>query len=203
MKEEHGWRPDLDFLADSVRNNTRLIVINNPHNPTGYLMSETELDSVVELAVKHGIILFSDEVYRLLEYEEQDRLKPACELYDNAVTLGVMSKSYGLAGLRIGWVATGSRDIYHRMASYKDGFSGFIVYGVSASRSINRDLLLIGRSKLEGIKACRLHLRTPSHPSRFGEKAFLRASGRRAPRKACKRSGSSSAWITRMQTVKP
>ncbi len=120
MREEQGWRPDLDFLAGSVRNNTRLIVINNPHNPTGYLMSNAELTSILELTEKNGIILFSDEVYRLLEYEEQDRLKPACELYDNAVSLGVMSKSYGLAGLRIGWVATRSRDIYNRMASCKD-----------------------------------------------------------------------------------
>ena len=54
MREEQGWRPDLDFLADSVRNNTRLIVINNPHNPTGYLMSDAELNSVLELAEKNG-----------------------------------------------------------------------------------------------------------------------------------------------------
>jgi aspartate/methionine/tyrosine aminotransferase len=67
--------------------------------------------------------LFSDEVYRGLEYDPADRLPAACDLYENAVSLGVLSKTYGLPGLRIGWIATHNRDLYERMAAFKDYLS--------------------------------------------------------------------------------
>jgi aspartate/methionine/tyrosine aminotransferase len=67
-----------------------------------------------------GILLFSDEVYRGLEYDPADKLPPACDINPNAVSLGVMSKSYGLAGLRIGWIATQNTTVYDRMAALKD-----------------------------------------------------------------------------------
>ncbi|MGE5423291.1 MAG: aminotransferase class I/II-fold pyridoxal phosphate-dependent enzyme, partial [Ignavibacteriales bacterium] len=120
MKENSGWQPELDLLAASIKNTTRAIIINSPHNPTGYLMNPREMESVVDMARKHGLLLFSDEVYRSLEYQDKDRTEAGCDLYENAVSLGVMSKSYGLAGLRIGWIATRSREIYNKMASYKD-----------------------------------------------------------------------------------
>ncbi|MEW6696223.1 MAG: aminotransferase class I/II-fold pyridoxal phosphate-dependent enzyme [Bacillota bacterium] len=120
MKEENNWELDLDFLKDNIRENTRAIIINSPHNPTGYLPSQEKFNSIIELAGNKGILLFSDEVYRCLEYDEADRLEAACDLYENAVSLGVMSKTYGLAGLRIGWVATKNSGIFHKMASFKD-----------------------------------------------------------------------------------
>ncbi len=64
-------------------------------------------------------LLFSDEVYRFLEQRAEDTLPAACDLYENAVSLGVMSKTYGLAGLRIGWVATRNQDIHAAMAAFK------------------------------------------------------------------------------------
>ncbi|MFZ5631350.1 MAG: aminotransferase class I/II-fold pyridoxal phosphate-dependent enzyme [Bacillota bacterium] len=119
-REENGWEPDPEILAKSIKDNTRAIIINSPHNPTGYLMPREKLACIVELARSRDILLFSDEVYRFLEYNEPDRPESACDIYENAVSLGVMSKTYGLAGLRIGWIATKNAGIYKKMAAFKD-----------------------------------------------------------------------------------
>jgi aspartate/methionine/tyrosine aminotransferase len=118
--EAGNWELDLDILRHHLQPNTKAIVVNCPHNPTGYLMSRQKQAQLVEFAREHNLLLFSDEVYRGLEYRPEDQLPPACDLYENAVSLGVMSKTYGLAGLRIGWIATRNRDIYQAMASFKD-----------------------------------------------------------------------------------
>lgn len=120
MKEDQNWEVDLNFLVKNIKENTKAIIINNPHNPTGHLMSKDKLDAIIQLARSKDILLFSDEVYRLLEYDETDRLDAACDIYENAISLGVMSKTYGLAGLRIGWIATKNKDIYKKIASFKD-----------------------------------------------------------------------------------
>jgi aspartate/methionine/tyrosine aminotransferase len=118
--QTHNWRLDLDALKDCIRPDTKLVVINCPHNPTGFLMPEDEYRELVNLSQKHGFILFSDEVYRFLEYDEQDRLPAACEIDNRAISLGVMSKTFGLPGLRIGWIATRNKDLYQKLAGFKD-----------------------------------------------------------------------------------
>ncbi len=120
MKEENNWQPDLDILKDNIKANTKAIIINSPHNPTGHLMSQDMLQQIIDLARQKNILLFSDEVYRGLEYDVTDQLTAACDIYENAVSLGVMSKTYGLAGLRIGWIVTRNQEIYQKMASFKD-----------------------------------------------------------------------------------
>ena len=122
-REEDGWDLDLDFLRKSIQPNTRAIVVNCPHNPTGYLMEAAKQRKLIEIAREHNLLLFSDEVYRELEYDTADRLPAACDLYENAVSLGVMSKTYGLAGLRIGWVASQNRGILGQMVAHKDYMS--------------------------------------------------------------------------------
>jgi aspartate/methionine/tyrosine aminotransferase len=119
-REENGWALDLDELKAALRPNTRVVVLNTPHNPTGYLMSAADFAALNQLAQERGLILFCDEVYRESEYDPAVRLPAACDLNDTAVSLGVMSKTYGLAGLRIGWVATHHTAIYERMAALKD-----------------------------------------------------------------------------------
>jgi aspartate/methionine/tyrosine aminotransferase len=69
---------------------------------------------------ENNLLLFSDEVYRESEYEPGTRLRAACDYGEHAISLGVTSKTYGLAGLRIGWIATRNRTIYEKMASLKD-----------------------------------------------------------------------------------
>lgn len=119
-REENGWALDVDELRQLLRPNTKGIVINTPHNPTGYLMSRTDFEDLNKFAQENNLILFSDEVYRESEYNPADRLPAAADYGDHAVSLGVTSKTYGLAGLRIGWIATKNRSVYEKMASLKD-----------------------------------------------------------------------------------
>jgi aspartate/methionine/tyrosine aminotransferase len=101
-----GWSHDLDALTSLVQPATRVLYINQPHNPTGTLMDHDTFAAVVQMAHDSGLTLFSDEVYRELEHDPQDRLPAACDRDERAVSLGSISKSYGLPGLRIGWLAT-------------------------------------------------------------------------------------------------
>ncbi|MBL8101749.1 MAG: aminotransferase class I/II-fold pyridoxal phosphate-dependent enzyme [Anaerolineales bacterium] len=119
-REENGWALDMNELRHLMRSNTKGIVINTPHNPTGYLMSRVDFEELNKFAQENNLILFSDEVYRESEYDPTDRLPAACDMGEHAVSLGVTSKTYGLAGLRIGWIATKNKRIYQNMASLKD-----------------------------------------------------------------------------------
>lgn len=119
-REGRGWALDLEEFRRAIRPNTRVVVLNNPHNPTGYLMPRDRLEEVVGITRRHGLLLFSDEVYRESEYDPADRLPAACDLDGRAVSLGVTSKTYGLAGLRIGWIATHNAAVYARVAALKD-----------------------------------------------------------------------------------
>ena len=118
--EENGWALDPGELKRLIKPNTRVIVVNTPHNPTGYLMPGDTFQDISRMAEANGIIVFSDEVYRESEYRIEDRLPAACDLGSHTVSLGVMSKTYGLPGLRIGWIATQNKQIYERMAVLKD-----------------------------------------------------------------------------------
>jgi aspartate/methionine/tyrosine aminotransferase len=104
----NAWAHDLAALEALLQPNTRAIYINTPHNPTGLLMPLNVFTRVLELASRAGIYVFSDEVYRELEHDPLTRLPAACDLYERAVSLGSVSKTYGLPGLRLGWLA--SRD---------------------------------------------------------------------------------------------
>lgn len=115
-----GWRADVSELRRLLRPNTRLVLVNFPHNPTGALPDQAEWREIVDTVREAGCYLFSDEVYRLLEYDPADRLPAAVDLYDKALSLGVMSKPFGLAGLRIGWAASQDNDLLAKMAGYKD-----------------------------------------------------------------------------------
>src|SRR5215211_1361223 len=119
-REENGWSLDLNELRHLMRTNTRAIVINTPHNPTGYLMSRADYEALHKFAEANQLLLFSDEVYRESESDPASRLPAACDLGEHAISLGVTSKTYGLAGLRIGWIATQNKKIYEKMASLKD-----------------------------------------------------------------------------------
>ena len=118
--ESRGWRFDVDDLAGAIQSNTKLIVINFPHNPTGAIIGKEDLDQIIELARKNNIMIFSDEMYRFLEYDESTRLPAVADIYENGISLSGMSKSYALAGLRIGWLATKNAALFNQFATYKD-----------------------------------------------------------------------------------
>jgi aspartate/methionine/tyrosine aminotransferase len=119
-QEENGWRFNPDFLEQQIKPDTKLIIVNFPHNPTGYLPVKEDYQKIVDIARKHNAWLFSDEMYRYLEYSLDSRLISACEVYEKAVSLFGMSKTFGMAGARIGWVITRDRDLFAKMAAFKD-----------------------------------------------------------------------------------
>jgi aspartate/methionine/tyrosine aminotransferase len=118
--EEQGWRFDVASLEKQLRPDTRLVVVNFPHNPTGYVPPKEDFQALVELMRKRGIYLLADEIYRFLEVNSDSTLPSACELYDNAISLFGLSKSFGLPGLRIGWLASQNREILTRVLTLKD-----------------------------------------------------------------------------------
>ena len=114
------WQWDLDELMEMLTPKTRAVVINFPHNPTGALAGPEFLQDLAALSQRHGFIVFSDEVYRGLEYEGVETLPAFCDLDAGAVSLGVTSKAYGLPGLRLGWVASQNQAVLKTMAEFKD-----------------------------------------------------------------------------------
>ena len=116
---EDGWAYDVDELERLLRPETRLLYVNTPHNPTGSQMPRDVFERVVALAQEHSLVLFSDEVYRGLEHDPADRLPAACDLYEQAISLGAVSKAHGLPGLRIGWVASRDHALLDRVTGMK------------------------------------------------------------------------------------
>lgn len=119
-QEEDGWALDLAELRRLICPETRVIVLSTPHNPTGWLMAESAFREVACIAEERGIWLLSDEVYRECEYDPARRLPAACDLGERCVSLGAVSKTYGLPGLRIGWLASHDAGLLARMAMLKD-----------------------------------------------------------------------------------
>lgn len=119
-EEANGWRFNPQTLERSIRPNTRLLIFNFPHNPTGYLPTAADFARILEIAREHDLYVLSDEMYRFLELDARDRLPSAPEVYPKAVSLCGMSKSFGMAGVRLGWLVTRDADWYARMAAFKD-----------------------------------------------------------------------------------
>lgn len=120
LREPDGWALDVGRIKAAIRPTTRLIVVNAPHNPTGMLPSQAEWRGLTDLCAEAGIRLFSDEVYRFLEFDPADRLLAGADGVPGGVSLGVMSKSFAMAGLRIGWLASDDHDLLARCAAFKD-----------------------------------------------------------------------------------
>jgi aspartate/methionine/tyrosine aminotransferase len=116
---ERNWDLDMDLLRSALRPNTKLISINFPNNPTGKILPRAAFDAVVAICSERGIWLFNDEVYRLIERDPGMRLPQAVDAYERGISLNVMSKAYGLAGLRIGWLACKDRSMLVRFEHFK------------------------------------------------------------------------------------
>jgi aspartate/methionine/tyrosine aminotransferase len=137
LREEHGWAIDIDLLRSQVTPSTRLVVVNAPHNPTGMQPDRATFDALVALAEEVGAHLLVDEVYRFLEFDGVERLPAGADASPRGISLGVMSKSFAMAGLRIGWLATRDRDVLERCARFKD-------YTTICSSAPSEVLALIG-----------------------------------------------------------
>jgi aspartate/methionine/tyrosine aminotransferase len=120
LRHEEAWALDLERLRAVLRPATRAIIVNFPHSPTGALPDLSTWNELVAIARAAGVRVFSDEVYRGLEHDGARPLPAMVDLYENGVSLGVMSKSFALAGLRIGWIATHDRVLLERLGAFKD-----------------------------------------------------------------------------------
>ena len=119
LNADDHWSLDLDLIKAALQPNTKLISINFPNNPTGAIPTRATLDGLVDLCRARGIWLFSDEVYRLIERDPAIRLPQVADVYERGLSLNVMSKAYGLPGLRIGWLASQDTNILVRCERYK------------------------------------------------------------------------------------
>lgn len=121
---EKKWIPDLEELKALIKPNTKLIVINNPNNPTGAVMGKAFLEQLVEIASEKDITVLADEVYRPIFHSLSpiDKDFPPSLLsmgYKNVVVTGSMSKAYSLAGIRVGWIASRNTEIIETIASVR------------------------------------------------------------------------------------
>ncbi|WP_295672739.1 aminotransferase class I/II-fold pyridoxal phosphate-dependent enzyme [uncultured Mucilaginibacter sp.] len=119
-ENDRDWYYDPARLKALVNEKTKLIIVNFPHNPTGYLPGASDWAEIIHIARAGNIFLFSDEMYRSLAANPLNVLQPACELYENGISLWGMSKSFGLAGLRIGWLATRNTVVLQKIEAFKD-----------------------------------------------------------------------------------
>ena len=119
LKQENDYLPDLEELRALVTPETKMICINNPNNPTGALMSEAQLQQIVEIARSVGAYILCDEVYRHLT--QTDEWCPSiADLYEKGISVSSMSKVFSLAGLRMGWIATRDEAALKAFLSHRD-----------------------------------------------------------------------------------
>jgi len=148
-RTDDGWRFDPGDLRAALRPDTKLVIVNFPHNPTGALPSIADFVETVRIVADAGAYLFSDEMYRWLEPEGVARLPSACEVYPRAVALCGMSKTFSLPGLRVGWLATREEAVMERLALLKD-------YTTICASAPSEVLALMGLRARAGIVAANL-----------------------------------------------
>ena len=145
LKEEHEWRIDIGAIKKALKPNTKCVVMNFPHNPTGQVILLKELTELITLLDHHGIWLFSDEVYHLLGHPKEGWAPPAACMYPKGISLGVMSKSFGMPGLRIGWIACQDKEIFQNIVQTRY-YTTICNSGPSEKLSIialrNKDIIL-------------------------------------------------------------
>lgn len=120
LKAENQYRPDPEDLEKMITPRTKAVVINHPHSPTGAVISQNELERFVSLCEKFKIRLISDEVYRGIVYRPGDSVSPAADLSPYAVSIGDLTKPFGLGGLRVGWLASRDQELLEKCSIWRD-----------------------------------------------------------------------------------
>lgn len=146
-----GWQLNMDRLEELLSGKVRLLVINFPHNPTGFLPSRAQFDQIVALARAKNVMIFSDEMYRMLELNPAERLPSISEVYEQGLGLSGMSKSFSLPGLRIGWLTSQSEGLIRDIVGYKD-------YTTICNSAPSELLAIIGLQNRERIVARNLEI---------------------------------------------
>jgi aspartate/methionine/tyrosine aminotransferase len=118
--ENNQWNLDINFLQENIKKNTKLLIINFPHNPTGFIPEASDFINIIEIARKNKIYVFSDEMYRYLEFSRSHFYGSVGDIFENGITLSGLSKSFGLPGLRIGWLTTRNKELMRKIEKFKD-----------------------------------------------------------------------------------
>lgn len=119
LDPENRWHLDLDDIRRAIQPNTKLVSVCFPNNPTGHIIPKQDYAALIEICREHDLYLFSDEVYRGIELDATKRIEQAADVYKKGISLNVMSKAYGLPGLRVGWIASQDKDLLLRLERYK------------------------------------------------------------------------------------
>ena len=119
LDPDDAWSLDIDRVAAAIKPNTKLVTINFPHNPTGAILPLDRYRALIDLCRQHGIWILHDEIFHGLGPTGTEHLPFVADEYERGLSLGVMSKSYGLPGLRIGWIACQDHDVLSRMERMK------------------------------------------------------------------------------------
>ncbi|MCJ8268701.1 MAG: aminotransferase class I/II-fold pyridoxal phosphate-dependent enzyme [Psychrosphaera sp.] len=114
LEFERQWQFSIEDVKSRLSDKTRLIVLNSPHNPTGAVLDRTLAMEIIELARQHGIYIISDEVSVWSDFEQTGINHPFLA-YEKTVAIGVLSKSFGLAGVRIGWAVSQDKALLQRL----------------------------------------------------------------------------------------
>lgn len=141
LSPDRGWQIDVNAVEAAIQPNTKQILFNDPHNPSGSLMTAEIKDELIALAKAHGIRIFSDEVYRLLEFDSEERSPSFAELYNQALALGTMAKPFGAGGVCIGWVACQDLDLVAKLQRSQH------IYSVCLSRAGEIQAMMVLRQK--------------------------------------------------------
>src|SRR6266705_3467751 len=119
LRQEDGWRPDLEQLDRLIDGKTRLVYLVHPHNPTGSVLSRENMQGIASITERAGAVLVNDEVFRLITLDDEP-LPSVVDVVENAVSIGDMTKPWGLGGLRVGWVASRRHELLDLLSSARD-----------------------------------------------------------------------------------
>ncbi len=145
LQPQQDWQLDLEKLRAALSVKTRLLIINFPHNPTGAMIDQNTLEEIISLCRDTKTWLLSDEVFRGLEHDPAIRLAAATDLYDKALSVGVMSKAYALPGVRVGWLACKNAGLRKKLMTIKNYLSicnGLFDEHIAATALQNADKIL-------------------------------------------------------------
>ena len=143
LSPDDGWELDVNAVAAAIKANTRYIAFNDPHNPSGALMSLATRQALIALAEEHDLLIFADEVYRLLELDPGERTPSMAELSMKAIALSTLSKPWGAGGTGIGWVVCQDRVICDKLRKAQH------IYAVCFSRAGEIQAMMAIRSRDE------------------------------------------------------
>ena len=116
---ENHFLPDIEKLKELVDENTKMITMNSPNNPSGSLIPKDVMEQVIEVARSVGAYVLCDEVYRGIS-EDGSYMYSVVDLYEKGISVGSMSKCWSMAGVRLGWIVTRDMDLIHRCHERRD-----------------------------------------------------------------------------------